>query len=63
LTPTQRRVAELVCSGLSNREVGLRLHISVRTVESNLARIYAQFDVHSRTQLAAYLAAIPDALR
>jgi DNA-binding CsgD family transcriptional regulator len=63
LTPTQRRVAELVCSGLTNREVGLRLHISVRTVESNLARIYAQFDVHSRTQLAAYLAAIPDALR
>jgi DNA-binding CsgD family transcriptional regulator len=55
LTPTQRRVAELVCAGLSNREVGLRLHISVRTVESNLARIYAQFDVHSRTQLAAYL--------
>jgi DNA-binding CsgD family transcriptional regulator len=63
LTPTQRRVAELVCAGLTNREVGLRLHISVRTVESNLARIYAQFDVHSRTQLAAYLAALPDWLQ
>jgi DNA-binding CsgD family transcriptional regulator len=61
LTPTQRRVADLVCSGLTNREVALRLHISVRTVESNLARIYAQFDVHSRTQLAAYLAGTSDA--
>ena len=40
LTETERRVAELVGSGRSNQETAVELFISVKTVESNLTRIY-----------------------
>ncbi len=53
LTPTEARVAELVASGHSNKEVAAQLYMSVKTVEANLSRIYAKLDVRSRTELAA----------
>ena len=52
LTQTERQVAELVCNGLSNREVAARMFISMRTVESCLSRVYRKVGVQSRTQLA-----------
>jgi DNA-binding CsgD family transcriptional regulator len=55
LSETERRVAELVASGLSNKEVAAQLFITVRTVEGNLTRIYRKLGVHSRTELAAQL--------
>jgi DNA-binding CsgD family transcriptional regulator len=55
LTETERRVAELVASGLSNKEVAARLFVSVRTVEANLSKVYAKLGVRSRSQLAARL--------
>jgi DNA-binding CsgD family transcriptional regulator len=55
LTETERRVAELVAKGLSNKEVAARLFLSVRAVESNLSKVYAKLGIHSRTQLAARL--------
>ena len=53
LTPTERRVAELVAEGRSNREVAQELFVTVRTVESNLTRVYAKLGVRSRAELAA----------
>ncbi|MBV9474045.1 MAG: helix-turn-helix transcriptional regulator [Solirubrobacterales bacterium] len=55
LTPAQTRVAELVASGLSNPEVARQLHMSLRTVESHLSRVYREHGVKSRAQLAAAL--------
>jgi DNA-binding CsgD family transcriptional regulator/Tfp pilus assembly protein PilF len=55
LTPTERRVAELVAQGLTNKEVAGALVISVRAVEANLTRIYAKLGVRSRTGLARLL--------
>jgi DNA-binding NarL/FixJ family response regulator len=55
LTETERRVAELVSHGLSNKEVAARLFVSVRAVEANLSRIYAKLGITSRTQLARRL--------
>ncbi len=52
LTPTERRVAELVGSGRTNSEVADALFIGVRTVESHLTRIYRKLGVRSRGQLA-----------
>jgi DNA-binding CsgD family transcriptional regulator len=52
LTSTERRVAELVASGLSNKEVAAILFVSVKAVEANLSRIYAKLGVTSRTELA-----------
>ena len=53
LTPTERRVADLVAEGRSNKEVAGELFVSVRTVEANLTRVYAKLGIRSRTELAA----------
>lgn len=51
LTPAELAVVELVCRGLANGEIGERLFVSRRTVESHLARVFTKIDVTSRTQL------------
>lgn len=53
LTASELRVAELVAEGLSNKEVAVRLVVTVRTVEAHLSKIYAKLGVRSRTELAA----------
>ena len=51
LTPTERRIAELVAEGKTNREVAAILVIAERTVESVLTQIYRKLGVRSRTEL------------
>ena len=53
LTPTEKRVAELVAEGRATKEVASLLFVSPKTVEGHLSRIYAKLGVHSRTELAA----------
>ena len=53
LSETERQIVELVVDGRSNKEVASALHLSPKTVEWNLSRIYKKLGVHSRTQLAA----------
>jgi DNA-binding CsgD family transcriptional regulator len=55
LSATERRVAELVAEGLSNKQVAGELFVTVRTVEANLSKIYAKLEIRSRTELAARL--------
>jgi DNA-binding CsgD family transcriptional regulator len=55
LTPTERRVAELVAEGHHNKEIAARLFVTVKAVEANLTRIYAKFGIRSRTELARSL--------
>jgi DNA-binding CsgD family transcriptional regulator len=57
LTPTERRVAELVATGQSNKDVAAALFMSVRTVEANLSKIYRKFGIESRAELASRLRA------
>jgi DNA-binding CsgD family transcriptional regulator len=57
LTPTERRVAELVAEGHTNKEVADALFVSLRTAESNLTRVYQKLGIRSRTELARSLAA------
>lgn len=56
LTPTERGVAALVAEGLSNPQVGERLYVSRRTVQTHLAHIFAKLDISSRAQLGAEVA-------
>jgi DNA-binding NarL/FixJ family response regulator len=55
-TPAQERVIELVTAGATNAEIARELHMSLRTVESHLTRVYQEHGVKSRTQLIAALA-------
>ena len=58
LTPAERRVAELAASGLTNREIGQTLFVSVKTVGTHLGHIYEKLDLQgpqAREQLAAVL--------
>ena len=53
LTAAERRVADLVASGATNREAASRLFVSVRTVELHLTNVYRKLGIRSRTELAA----------
>lgn len=52
--PSRREVELLVvlAAGHSNDEIAGELHITVRTVESHLRRMFARYGVFSRTELA-----------
>ena len=56
LTPTEERIAELVASGRTYREVADALFISPKTVQWNLSKIYRKLGVGSRAELVAKLA-------
>jgi predicted ATPase/DNA-binding CsgD family transcriptional regulator len=53
-------VARLVADGLSNKEIGTRLFISERTVESHVRGIMNKLGFNSRAQIAGWMAS-PDA--
>jgi two-component system response regulator NreC len=51
LTPRERLVLELTAEGLSSIEVGQRLHISPRTVESHRANLLRKLSVRNLKEL------------
>jgi DNA-binding CsgD family transcriptional regulator len=55
LTPTERKVAELVSDGLATKQVAAALYVSPKTVEGHLSSIYSKLGIHSRTELARRL--------
>jgi DNA-binding CsgD family transcriptional regulator len=57
LTESERRIAELVAEGHTNREVAAALFVTEHTVEGALTRVYRKLDVRSRGELAARLCA------
>jgi len=57
LTRREREVASLVAQGLTNREIASRLFISERTAESHVEQLRGKLGFHSRSQVAAWVAA------
>ncbi|HEX7948918.1 MAG TPA: response regulator transcription factor [Candidatus Limnocylindrales bacterium] len=53
LSAREADVVRLVVDGLSNDEVGARLGIGARTVETHLRRLFERFSIASRTELVA----------
>lgn len=53
LTPTELAVIERLSEGLTNRQVGERLFISTRTVDSHVSNAFRKLGVSSRTQLVS----------
>jgi DNA-binding CsgD family transcriptional regulator len=56
LTDTERRIADLVAQGLSNRQVAGQVFLSSHTVAFHLRHIFWKLDVSSRVQLARLVA-------
>jgi DNA-binding CsgD family transcriptional regulator len=59
LTASERRIAELAASGLSNPEIAQQLFIGRKTVETHLGHVYLKLGIGSRQQLAGSLRADP----
>jgi DNA-binding CsgD family transcriptional regulator len=57
LTDAERRVADLIAGGATNREAAEVLFVSVRTVETHVASVYRKLGVRSRADLARTLSA------
>ncbi|MBE2318726.1 AAA family ATPase [Solirubrobacter sp. CPCC 204708] len=56
LTPSERRVAELAASGLTNRGIAQQLFVTEKTVEAHLRGAFQKLEISSRTRLAQVLA-------
>jgi DNA-binding CsgD family transcriptional regulator len=63
LTRREQEVARLAESGISSQAVAERLFLSVRTVDTHLARVYSKLGINGRHQLGAALAARPQPAR
>jgi DNA-binding CsgD family transcriptional regulator/tetratricopeptide (TPR) repeat protein len=57
LSDREREVAELVATGATNREIGDRLFLSEKTVETHLSSVFRKLSVRSRAEVAARIAA------
>jgi pimeloyl-ACP methyl ester carboxylesterase/DNA-binding CsgD family transcriptional regulator len=58
LTPSEREVARLIASGLTNRQVATRLGMSPHTVDGRLRRVFAKLGVNTRVELTAEYARV-----
>jgi len=59
LSPRERELAQLIALGKNNREAALELSVTVKAVEKYLTSIYAKLGIKSRSQLTAYVGAVP----
>jgi DNA-binding CsgD family transcriptional regulator/tetratricopeptide (TPR) repeat protein len=59
LTPSERRVAEMAASGMTNRQIAQALFLTVKTIETHLAATYDKLDIHSRRALPEALGGRP----
>lgn len=55
LTEAEWRVAETVARGLSNKEIALELHLSIRTIENHVSRILAKKNFSNRVEIARHI--------
>src|SRR3954453_1952926 len=54
LTERELEVLRLVAEGLTNRQIALKLNISIKTVQSHRANLMDKLDLHDRTELVRY---------
>lgn len=56
LTERESEVVDCVLAGLSNKEIGSKLHISINTVKTHLRTVFEKSGCHSRFELMAAVA-------
>lgn len=58
LTGREREILELLAEGFTTRQIGRRLAISPRTVETHVAKLYRKLSVRTRVQAVARAASL-----
>ncbi|MCA1840947.1 MAG: response regulator transcription factor, partial [Actinobacteria bacterium] len=56
LSPQEERILDLIAEGLTNPEIGERLHLSSKTVKNYVSTILQKLEVARRAEAAAYSA-------
>lgn len=54
LSPRERNVLVLLTHGLSNAEIGTRLHLSPRTVEKYVSKLFRKTETSNRAELVGF---------
>lgn len=55
LTPSERKIADLVAAGMSNSEIAAKLYLSPRTVQTHVSSILGKLGAKSRVEVAVGL--------
>jgi DNA-binding NarL/FixJ family response regulator len=54
LSPREREVLQLLAEGASTKEMALRLHVSVKTIETHRQHVMERLDIHSVAELTKF---------
>ncbi len=54
LTPRELEVLRLLAEGLSNKEIGVRLFVSEKTVKTHVSNVLSKLQLNDRTKAAVY---------
>lgn len=63
LTPREREVLELVCTGASYREIGAALGITLGTIQTHIKSIYTKLGVANKAEAVRWVMSAPSAAR
>jgi two-component system, NarL family, response regulator DevR len=56
LTPQEHKIVELVAEGLTNRQIGERIHLAEKTVKNYVSNVLMKLGLSRRAQVAAFVA-------
>ena len=56
LTPQERKILDLLAEGLTNRQIGERLHLAEKTVKNYVSNVLMKLGMSRRTEAAVYAA-------
>ena len=56
LTPQERRIIALVAEGMTNRQIGEKVHLAEKTVKNYVSNILMKLDLSRRAEVAAFMA-------
>ncbi|MEZ5139683.1 MAG: response regulator transcription factor [Acidimicrobiales bacterium] len=62
LTAHERRILDLLAEGLTNRQIGERLHLAEKTVKNYVSNVLMKLGMERRTEAAVYAARQADRL-
>ena len=54
LTQREAEILRLIAGGLANKEIGVKLKLSEKTIKNYVSRIFSKLNVSARTQAAVY---------